>query len=263
MPFPGKRGRDPEEDKVMNREKPSVKARMSPPSYEEVSELTSDVPLAVLSRPLGPEYVQRRPGPGGVSLSYLSSADAITLANMMFGHDAWSSEVMEASCDMRTEGSPAKWIAEAVCRLRVKVMWETKKATSFHDGTGFGGGEKRNTRAEAMEKAIKEAETDALKRALRKFGEALGNCLYSKPYLNWIEKVRAREGKQDATKQYTTDSLFRKPSSIPSSSQRRLGYSSEESTRRPGGGGKMMRLLPKDEAFDDEDVFEDVSFEGS
>ncbi|KAM4060309.1 rad52/22 family double-strand break repair protein [Hirsutella rhossiliensis] len=186
-----KRGRKADEvnDPSEGTTQPRGKTRVMSLTDADVASGSSSS-LAVLGRPLGPEYVQRRPGPGGSKLSYLSSADAISLANDMFGHDGWSSEVIEQSCESRTEGNPAKWMTEAVCR--------------------------RNTRAEAMEKAVKEAETDALKRALRIFGEALGNCLYSKPYLSWIEKVRAREGKQDETKHYTADILVRKPQVVVS-----------------------------------------------
>ncbi|KAM4060265.1 rad52/22 family double-strand break repair protein [Hirsutella rhossiliensis] len=137
----------------------------------------------------------------------------------MFGHDGWSSEVIEQSCESRTEGNPAKWMTEAVCRVRVTV---------------FG--------------------------ALRIFGEALGNCLYSKPYLSWIEKVRAREGKQDETKHYTADILVRKPRSggLPSS-QSTLSFPRQGSLPRPGR--QSVRALPTNDYYDDEELFEDVGFE--
>jgi DNA repair and recombination protein RAD52 len=37
----------------------------------------------------------------------------------------------------------------------------------------------------------KEGTTDALKRALRNFGNVLGNCLYDKTYLREVSKVKA------------------------------------------------------------------------
>ena len=46
-------------------------------------------------------------------------------------------------------------------------------------------------KAQAFEKAKKEATTDALKRALRSFGNLLGNCVYDKDYLKRITKVKA------------------------------------------------------------------------
>ena len=49
-------------------------------------------------------------------------------------------------------------------------------------------------KAEAMEKAKKEAVTDGIKRCLRSFGNALGNCLYDKAFsrdLHMNGKVRS------------------------------------------------------------------------
>lgn len=43
----------------------------------------------------------------------------------------------------------------------------------------------------AFEKAKKEGTTDALKRALRNFGNVLGNCIYDKDYLTKVTKVKA------------------------------------------------------------------------
>ncbi len=41
----------------------------------------------------------------------------------------------------------------------------------------------------ALEKAKKEAVTDAIKRSLRIFGNSLGNCMYDKDFLNFIKQV--------------------------------------------------------------------------
>ncbi|KJZ70038.1 hypothetical protein HIM_10566 [Hirsutella minnesotensis 3608] len=110
-----------------------------------------------------------------------------------------------------------------------------------------------------MEKAVKEAETDALKRALRLFGEALGNCLYSKPYLTWIETIRAREGKQGAARQYYAATLVRKhnPNS-PSSSQTTLSFPRLGS---PGLSRQAARALPVSEQDEEDEFFEDLGFE--
>lgn len=51
--------------------------------------------------------------------------------------------------------------------------------------------ENGKTKAQVFEKAKKEGTTDALKRALRNFGNILGNCLYDKEYLGKVTKLRA------------------------------------------------------------------------
>jgi len=47
----------------------------------------------------------------------------------------------------------------------------------------------------AIEKAKKEAVSDALKRALRQFGHALGNCVYDKEHVRKVRKdLRSGKG---------------------------------------------------------------------
>jgi recombination DNA repair RAD52 pathway protein len=55
-------------------------------------------------------------------------------------------------------------------------------------------------KAAAFEKAKKEGTTDALKRALRNFGNVLGNCIYDKEYLSKVTKVKAQPVKWDVEK---------------------------------------------------------------
>ncbi len=61
---------------------------------------------------------------------------------------------------------------------------------TFHEDVGFGSIENARSKAAAFEKAKKEATTDALKRALRTFGNVLGNCLYDKVYLGNVSKMK-------------------------------------------------------------------------
>jgi hypothetical protein len=66
----------------------------------------------------------------------------------------------------------------------------TLKDGTYHEDIGYGQMENAK-KAQAFEKAKKEGTTDALKRALRSFGNVLGNCLYDKEYLARITRVRA------------------------------------------------------------------------
>ena len=63
---------------------------------------------------------------------------------------------------------------------------------------GYGHIENCKSKAAAFEKAKKEGATDALKRALRNFGNVLGNCLYDKEYLGKVTKVKYAPSKWDA-----------------------------------------------------------------
>lgn len=67
----------------------------------------------------------------------------------------------------------------------------TKKSNVNLQDIGYGTMENGKNKAQVFEKAKKEGTTDALKRALRNFGNVLGNCLYDKEYLGKVVKMRA------------------------------------------------------------------------
>lgn len=48
----------------------------------------------------------------------------------------------------------------------------------------------------AFEKAKKEGTTDGLKRALRSFGNILGNCIYDKEFVTQVVKLKAQPVKK-------------------------------------------------------------------
>merc|ERR1711874_154175 len=63
---------------------------------------------------------------------------------------------------------------------------EQLKDGVFHEDVGYGVSEGMRSKALSIEKARKEAATDGLKRALKSFGNALGNCLNDKEYVKLI-----------------------------------------------------------------------------
>ena len=62
----------------------------------------------------------------------------------------------------------------------------TLKDGTSHEDVGYGTAELPK-KGLAIEKAKKEAVSDARKRALRVFGDALGNCLYDKDHLKRLK----------------------------------------------------------------------------
>ena len=77
------------------------------------------------------------------------------------------------------------------------VVRVTLKDGTFHEDVGYGHMENAKGKAAAFEKAKKEGTTDALKRALRNFGNVLGNCIYDKEYLGKVTKIKAPSTKWD------------------------------------------------------------------
>jgi len=67
----------------------------------------------------------------------------------------------------------------------------TLKDGSYHEDVGYGTADKQSSKGAALEKAKKEAATDAIKRCLRNYGNAAGNCLYDKLYLMKLDKVKS------------------------------------------------------------------------
>ncbi|NWI71844.1 RAD52 protein, partial [Todus mexicanus] len=63
------------------------------------------------------------------------------------------------------------------------------KDGSYHEDVGYGVSEGLKSKALSLEKARKEAVTDGLKRALKCFGNALGNCILDKDYLRAVNKL--------------------------------------------------------------------------
>ena len=59
-----------------------------------------------------------------------------------------------------------------------------------HQDIGYGHIENCKGKAAAFEKAKKEGTTDGLKRALRNFGNLLGNCVYDKDYVAKVTKLK-------------------------------------------------------------------------
>ena len=126
---------------------------------------------------LDPKNISSRAGPGGKRLSYLEGWFVIQEANRIFGHDAWSRETLEIEHLHAPYERSEKWIVSYRARVRVTVN------DVVREGTGFGNGAAGNE-TDAHELAIKEAETDAMKRAFMTFGNPFGLALYDKTQEN-------------------------------------------------------------------------------
>jgi DNA repair and recombination protein RAD52 len=85
----------------------------------------------------------------------------------------------------------------------------TLKDGTYHEDIGYGHIENCKSKAAAFEKAKKEGTTDALKRALRNFGNVLGNCIYDKDYLGHVTKLKV------APKKFDLDRLHRHEDFVP------------------------------------------------
>ncbi len=135
----------------------------------------SEGQVQTLSGKLSAKHVRTRQA-NGRTLSYIEGWHVIAEANRIFGFDAWARQTMAIKCVW--EGTwQGKYRCAYVARVRIKVR--AGEGEICREGCGSGQG-RGNSPGEAHESALKEAETDAMKRALTTFGNPFGLALYDK-----------------------------------------------------------------------------------
>ncbi|SRR5260221_525838 len=122
--------------------------------------------LEDLAKPLNQSLIKERPGPGGKQLKYITGKTAIDTANKIFGMGKWGYRVLSKSREV--VGDKEYYTADV-------ELYVLGCPFPF---PGEGEGIPLNNTPEQHAKARKEAVTDALKRALRHFGDQFGLCLY-------------------------------------------------------------------------------------
>lgn len=162
--------------------------RISEYTAQEIATLQSR-----LEKQLGPEYISSRSGPGGGKVHYVAAEKCIQLANEVFGFNGWSSQIMDIQVDFVDENPTTLKVSLGLS----VIMRVTLRDGTFHEDIGYGHIENCKGKAAAFEKAKKEGTTDGLKRALRNFGNVLGNCIYDKEYLAKVTKIKVQPGKWD------------------------------------------------------------------
>ena len=138
--------------------------------------------LAALSAPLDRANVRQREQ-GRSKVHYLEGWQVIAEANRIFGFDGWQRQTIAVRCVARAErpiGREQKpgWGVTYTARVRVTVT-AGGLPPLIREGSGAGHGIDVDL-GQAHESALKEAETDAMKRALMTFGNPFGLALYDK-----------------------------------------------------------------------------------
>lgn len=143
--------------------------------------------LEAMQAPLSLSNVASRKQ-SGRSLDYIEGWFAEAEANRIFGYDGWDSETVYERCVAERErklgssGDPG-WGVSYIAKVRVTVR--AGSVTVVREGVGSGHGIDRDLGL-AHESAIKEAATDAEKRALKTFGNPFGLALYDKSRANVV-----------------------------------------------------------------------------
>ena len=126
----------------------------------------TDTQTAELQKPLDRRYVAERKQ-SGRALSYVEGWHVIAEANRIFGFDGWTRETIETRCVAEREreiGAQKKpgWGVSYIAKVKIVAFAGDTIVT--REGVGAGHGIDVDL-GQAHESAIKEAETDAMKRA--------------------------------------------------------------------------------------------------
>jgi DNA recombination protein Rad52 len=150
-----------------------------------------------LKKPLDRKYVKTRQQ-GNINLSYIEGWHAIAEANRIFGHNGWNRETVMTECVWSGERQTRNGSLPAASYIaKCKITVRHDDVVIVRDGTGAGSGFGKDF-GEAHESAIKEAETDAMKRALMTFGNPFGLALYDKEQKEVSSNIERNSGVQES-----------------------------------------------------------------
>jgi len=138
----------------------------------------SEKQIQALSYDIDKNRVRTR-SKGAISLSYLEGFDIIDTANKIFGFGNWSYEITDLEHISTELNQNQNHVISYKCVVKVLVYDMAHSKYISRQDVGFGSGIAK-TLSDAHESGAKEAVTDALKRAMRSFGNQFGNSLYNK-----------------------------------------------------------------------------------
>lgn len=145
--------------------------------------------IKALEAPLIRDNVKARKQ-AGREVSYIESWHAESEANRIFGYDGWDSKIKDLRMVSEREVVIGKggqyekpgWSVSYICTVAV-VVFVDERGPVIREGVGAGHGIDADP-GQAHESAVKEAASDAEKRALKTWGNQFGLALYDKTQSN-------------------------------------------------------------------------------
>lgn len=142
--------------------------------------------VKMLAEPLDRARVKGRKGRGGSQFSYLETHDVKRNLTRIFGYGGWGKRIVEqvqvAAVQVEKDNGAGKaptkgWHVAYRCVVRLTVRGcEPTEGSGYGDAVEYGPG----ALATCNELALKESESDALKRAATDLGDQFGLILYAK-----------------------------------------------------------------------------------
>jgi DNA recombination protein Rad52 len=207
--------------------------------------------IAKLEAKLDPANVKPRRGNDGREVSYVEGWHIIDEANRVFGFGNWDCETVEmhevhptvsfTPPPTRERPHPKEqMVACYAARVRITVWSRDGSQKRVREGYGA----HRSfalTFGEAVDNAIKGAETDALKRAFRTFGNVFGLALYDKSGRNVGRDEPRQLAQADERPMAPIDQGFDDTPAQPSISRRALATVAKPNGQGPPRSNGPMR----------------------
>lgn len=199
--------------------------------------------ISLLEKPLDWSRVKYRQGGGGKSLAYLEGHDVIEAANRIFRPGSWGFTTLETTLEQLAGASGQPLLVYYVARVCLEVEG-CKPITE--EGMGEVNAKSLFSFAE-HEKGRKGAITDALKRALRVYGNQFGLPLYDKEFVADQNKQQHQQASaastaiSASTQQRSSQSNPRvypsAPASAPAATASQTQAKTTNASARSGGNG--------------------------
>lgn len=249
--------------------------------------MNKDEQLKLLDGPIPRGAIAER-RQAGRSLSYLEGWLVQAGLNEIFGPDGWddSYSEKEVTNPWTYEGRSGKMMGVGCTMKATLVVTFADGKTTTKEGYGAGSGTAKadgaTAYADCLESAVKEAETDALKRAAKKLGGSLGNWLYDKEQRQvtagaegWYAKVMVSPAKRSvkempSTEERVTDYLkalsaakrdHEKQQHLQVKAQKLVASLDEEQAKEVAAVENVFGVLAQDKNLNLEDLKEVVGAE--
>jgi DNA recombination protein Rad52 len=147
----------------------------------------TDTQKKALSAKLSGKHVRTREK-DGFTLSYIEGWHVIAEADRIFGFDGWDRETLKSECVWQGKHNN-RFSCTYVSKVGIRVR--AGEIVILREGSGCGTANAENP-GDAHGLAVKEAETDATKRALMTFGNPFGLALYDKDKIN-VTKTKPKK----------------------------------------------------------------------
>ncbi len=213
---------------------PSVVEHSPAPTATEALHWDALAPVVTdaLAQPLDPALVSQRKGRGGRKFDYIEGHTAIDQANRIFGFGGWGYELVGDVTLRQIESTDSRSGEVASSTAYSATVKVTVPGAPSRTDVGFQA--VTDESADGHETAFKGAVTDALKRALRSFGDRFGNGLYGDPPTN-VGNGRQSESTPQPRQQQPVERRARQQP------RRRVAQRTDEPVRDDGRDAQNLR----------------------